>query len=218
MTLASFRSSAPSGIDFSGVGGLARDILWLAGAFLLPLCLILAPAGAQGREKGWVPLKGNDASSIQAPRSSLAKQYSKKSGKAAAKPAGQKDLTVYANQPPVTEKEVSSFIEALPRFRVWASKNGEEARPVVSSSGQPDFLYSDNAARWVSSNNFDPPRFFCIMGRLAAGLVIVTEGNDFKGTRPPDMPSVDPQEIMLVRKHMSQLLSVGGRPGPIRQR
>lgn len=182
---------------------------------------IFKPGFAGAREAGWVPLKNNNAASIQAPsRSSLKRSPQKKAKEA---PGGEKapvkiakGATVYTNQPPVTENEISSFIEVLPRFRVWARKNGEEAHPIVASNGQPDFLYSDNAAKWVSSHNFDPPRFFCIMGRLAAGLVVVEEGNDIKGTRPADMPSVDPVEISLIRKHLGELLSAGGPPGPIR--
>lgn len=193
--------------------------------YFIFLCFLATPFFTpdlgRAREAGWVPLKNNNAASIQAPSRKAIKRSPQKHIKEA--PAGEKGplqpakgATVYTNQPPVTEKEISSFIEVLPRFRVWARKNGEEAHPIVSSNGQPDFLYSDNAAKWVSSQNFDPPRFFCIMGRLAAGLVVVEEGNDIKGTRPADMPSVDPAEISLIRKHLGELLSAGGPPGPIR--
>ncbi len=181
--------------------------------------LLIWTDSSLARDKGWVPLKDNNASSLNIPFKSVVPDKGKTrraSTKENSPVPVSRSNTVYANQPPVTEKEVSSFIEILPRFRIWARKNGEEAHPVVSINGQPDFLYSDNAAKWIASQNFDPPRFFCIMGRLAAGLVIVEEGNDYKGTRPADMPPVDPQEVRLVRKHLGELLAVSGPPGPIR--
>lgn len=196
--------------------------------YIIFICLLaipfIKPDHAGAREAGWVPLKNNNAASIQAPsrpglnRASQRKLNEIPAGQKAPLPPRAKGATVYTNQPPVTEKEISSFIEVLPQFRVWARKNGEEAHPIVSSGGQPDFRYSDNVARWVSSHNFDPSRFFCIMGRLAAGLVIVEEGNDIKGTRPADMPSVDPAEISLIRKHLGELLTAGGPPGPLRSK
>lgn len=174
------------------------------------------------RESGWVKLEDNKASKLTVPfKTNLDKNITRNAEKASTTKLSPGDriasgLTVYANQPPVTEKELSAFMELLPRFRLWANKNGEEAHPIVASNGEPDFLYSPRAAQWVSSNNFDPPRFFCIMGRLAAGLVIVEEGNDYKGTRPADMPSVEPQELTLVRRHLGELLTIGGPPKPLR--
>ena len=127
-----------------------------------------------------------------------------------------KEKTVYDNQPPVTEREINAFVAILPRFRAWARKNGENAHPVLNIDGKPDFIYSGEAAKWVKEHEFDPPRFFCIMGRMAAGMVIVEEGNDFKGTRPADMPPVDKEELGLVRKHMGSLLHAGGPVQPIK--
>lgn len=183
---------------------------------------VILGAILEAREKGWVPLENNNAASLKLPKEAFprtqtaknvqkSKLDSKKSGKHL-----QKGATIYANQPPISEKELGPFMELLPRFRIWASKNGEEAHPVVSPNGEPDFIYSQKAAKWVSSQNFDPIRFFCIMGRLAAGLVIVEEGNDYKGTRPADMPPVAPQELNLVRKHLGELLAVSGPVKPIR--
>lgn len=192
------------------------------GWLLTPLFFILLAQPAPARDKGWVPLKDNNAASLNIP---LQKELGKQAGKRQKKfslenkspvPSKSRAHTVYANQPPVTEKEVNAFIELLPRFRVWASKNGEEAHPIVGTNGEPDFLYSPAAAKWVATNNFDPQRFFCVMGRLAAGLVIVEEGNDYKGTRPADMPSVAPQELSLVRRHLGELLTVGGSAQPLR--
>lgn len=187
-------------------------------AFLL--ILFSSPCVIHAREAGWVPLKDNNAASMHIPYTSRplrdTQQERRKVQKSRELPVKKaKGKSVYANQPPVTEKELAPFMDLLPRFRVWASKNGEEAHPIVGENGQPDFLYSVNAAKWVSSQNFDPTRFFCIMGRLAAGLVIVEEGNDYKGTRPADMPAVDPQEIALVRRHLGKLLTAGGPPRPL---
>lgn len=123
---------------------------------------------------------------------------------------------VYAGQPAVTEKEVLAFAEILPRFRAWAREGHEEAHPVVRG-GKADFLYSPRAAEWVTGQGWQPARFFCVMGRLAAALVIVEEGNDMRGTRPADMPSVTPEELTLVRRHLGILLTAGGDAPPIRQ-
>ena len=121
---------------------------------------------------------------------------------------------VYAGQPPVTEKELLAFAELLPQFRVWARSAHEEAHPVVRD-GKADFLYSPDAAAWVTARGWQPARFFCVMGRLAAALVIVEEGNDM-GSRPADMPSVTNEELALTRRHMGTLLTAGGDAPPIR--
>lgn len=174
---------------------------------------------AISRDKGWVPLQ--DAHNLSVP---MKREQPQKSGNPASRKARntekakgkQTGQTVYDNQPPMTEKEIYAFVELLPRFRKWARQNGEDAHPVLSKDGKPDFQYSTRAANWVEQHNFSAPRFFCVMGRLAAGLVIVEEGNDYKGTRPADMPAVAPQELSLVRKHLGELLTAGGPPQPIR--
>ena len=53
--------------------------------------------------------------------------------------------TLY-NQPPFSEKELNQFIADLPRFRAWIKTNKEKAHPIVNEAGEPDFLYSKNAA------------------------------------------------------------------------
>ena len=122
---------------------------------------------------------------------------------------------VYAGQPPVTEKELLAFTELLPQFRAWAREGREEAHPVLRA-GKADFLYSPKAADWVTARGWQPARFFCVMGRLAAALVIVEEGNDM-GSRPADMPSVTNEELELARRHLGILLTAGGEAPPIRQ-
>ena len=116
--------------------------------------------------------------------------------------------TVYDKQQPVTEKEVLAFVELLPRFRQWARDNKEEAHP-VRRKGRPDFLYSPEAAAWVKKEGWDPRRFFCVMGRMAAAVTILAEGNDMP-TRPGDMPAVSSGELELARVHMGSLLKAGG--------
>ncbi|MDO5483279.1 MAG: serine/threonine protein phosphatase [Desulfovibrionaceae bacterium] len=124
-------------------------------------------------------------------------------------------VTVYDRQAPVTEKELLAFLDVLPRFRAWAHENREEAHPVLRN-GKADFLYSEQAAIWVKSQGWEPVRFFCVMGRMAAAMVIVEEGNDMRGTRPPDMPGVSQKELDLARRHMGAMLKAGGHAPPIR--
>lgn len=122
--------------------------------------------------------------------------------------------TVYDNQPPVTDKELTGFLEILPRFRAWAKENKEEAHPVLRN-GKADFLFSPQAAEWVKAQGWDPLRFFSVMGRMAAALVIVEEGNDMSGTRPRDMPGVTEEELALARRHLGAMLKAGGDAPPI---
>ena len=67
----------------------------------------------------------------------------------------------------------------------------------------------------MAAKGWQPARFFCVMGRLAAALVIVEEGNDM-GSRPADMPSVSNEELALTRRHIGTLLTAGGDAPPIR--
>ena len=124
--------------------------------------------------------------------------------------------SVYENQPPMTDKELVAFIEILPHFRAWAASSKEEAHPRVDKkSGVPDFLYSAKAAEWVKVRGWDPARFFSVMGRAAAALAMVEEGNDIMSNRPPDMPTVSPEELELVRRHLAGLLKAGSDAPPI---
>ena len=183
--------------------------------YLAPiLCLLFFAAQSPAREAGWVPM--DSPQEIARQRGAGKRPLPPKESKTRKKGNPAEEKTVYDNQPPVTEREINAFVAILPSFRAWARQNGENAHPTLNSNGKPDFLYSVNAAKWVREHEFDPPRFFCIMGRMAAGMVIVEEGNDFKGTRPVDMPSVDKDELGLVRKHMKSLLRAGGPAQPIK--
>ena len=124
------------------------------------------------------------------------------------------NASVYEKQPPVTDKELLDFLELLPQFRTWAKSNSEEAHPILRN-GKADFLYSPNAAAWVQAHNWNPVRFFCVMGRMAAALSIVEEGNDMNGARSKDMPEVSEGELALARRHLGTMLKAGGDAPPI---
>jgi hypothetical protein len=136
--------------------------------------------------------------------------FSISSPRAAGKPPPQKTasaaVTVYENQPLVTDKELSAFLEILPLFRSWTGENREDTPTVGLRNGKADFFYSPKAEAWVKTRGWKPERFFCVMGRMAAALVIVEEGNDMSGTRPPDMPAVAEKELELVRRHLGAIL------------
>ncbi|MBO4369427.1 MAG: serine/threonine protein phosphatase [Desulfovibrio sp.] len=121
--------------------------------------------------------------------------------------------TVYDNQAQTTEKELLAFLQILPNFRSWARSHHEEAHPSLTN-GKPDFLYSQNAANWIKAQGWEPRRFFCVMGRMAAALVVVAEGNDLKGTRPADMPAVSDTETELAHRHLGRMLEAGGAVAP----
>lgn len=171
---------------------------------MLLLGVLLLPIPASAREAGWVPIPRETYKPPLKPGETKATGRSK----ATAKPV--KGSTVYDRQPLVTEEELNNFIVLLPQFRSWAKKSGEEAHPIVNAAGQPDFQFSSKAAGWVKGHGFEPARFFCVMGRMAAGLAIIEEGNDLPGSRPMDMPPVDQKEVNLARKHLGELLTAAG--------
>ena len=163
---------------------------------------LLCANAPYAREKGWVPIPQSADSSLSS--------Y-KKTGPAEKGKSSQKDvyLTVYDNQPAITEKELNHFIKLLPLFRSWTRENAEEAHPILSKSGKPDFQYSAKSSIWVKEHGFNVKRFFNIMGKTAAAMVILEEGNDYHGTRPVDMPSVSARELELVKTHFSELQNAG---------
>ena len=116
-------------------------------------------------------------------------------------------VNVYENQPDFTEEELMRFIRHLPDFRTWMRKHNEKAYPIVKKS-KPDFHYSPAAAEWVTFRSWDARRFFCIMGRSAAALVLVSEGEQAKKLYR-DMPRPSKAECELVQKHMGELLKAG---------
>lgn len=112
--------------------------------------------------------------------------------------------SVYDKQPDVTEKELLQFLDLLPQFRQWTRAEKEEAHPILNK-GKADFLYSEKAAQWVKEKGWDARRFFCVMGRMAAALVMVEEGGNSMA-RPKDMPEVSKAELELARKHLGSIL------------
>ena len=170
----------------------------------------------QARQSGWVTAPQTVDPALKKLTPGRSKSAKSRKTPAPATEESRLDKTVYENQAPVTEAELNRFIELLPQFRAWARQNNEDAHPIVDGNNKPDFAFSANAAKWVSQRGIQPARFFCIMGRTAAGLVIVEEGNDYKGTRPADMPPVAESELELVRKHLGEILQAGGPGQPIK--
>ena len=121
---------------------------------------------------------------------------------------------VYA-QGAYTEEELVRFMESMPHFLAWVRASKAKVHPVVNAAGKPDFVYTPEAAARVRELGWEPGRFFCLLGRTAAALYLVSEGTDFMGALPPDMPTVTDVEMALVRKHLASLLRAGtGGPAP----
>lgn len=198
--------------------GTPLPVLLRFAAALLALCVAAhavpgAPRAATPQMEAALEAAGR-APASKAKSGAARASRSRPAAKKQADKAAQAPANVYAGQPAVTEKELLAFAELLPKFRAWARAGHEEAHPVVRA-GKADFLYSPNAAEWVTARGWQPARFFCVMGRLAAALVIVEEGNDM-GSRPADMPSVSGEELALTRRHLGTLLMAGGDAPPIR--
>ena len=189
--------------------------LGCAFAAAVAVTLVLAPgavpAATPQMEAAMEAAGRTPAPKAKASKGARSRGAAKKAEPTKAAPA---QANVYEGQPAVTEKELLAFTELLPQFRAWARESHEEAHPVVRG-GNADFLYSPQAAEWVAAQGWQPARFFCVMGRLAAALVIVEEGNDM-GSRPADMPSVTNEELALTRRHIGTLLTAGGDAPPIR--
>ncbi len=122
---------------------------------------------------------------------------------------------VYEKQSPITDKELTSFIQILPQFRAWAIAQKEQAHPEVVQ-GKADFVYSDAAKKWVQAHNWDPRRFFSVMGKAAAGIYIISEGGA-QAKRSSDMPNISQGELNLIQKYLTQLLEAGKGTAPMKQ-
>ncbi|HEU6438008.1 MAG TPA: hypothetical protein VE028_11190 [Nitratidesulfovibrio sp.] len=113
----------------------------------------------------------------------------------------------FYDQPPFDNAELTRFIDDFPRFRDWAKQKGEAPHPAVDASGLPGFDYSTAAATELERMGWKPERFFCVMGRSAAALADIEEGDALAGAnRPADMPQVTPAETELVRRQLASLL------------
>ncbi len=132
-------------------------------------------------------------------------------------------ITVYDGQPEYTESELLRFASALPGFREWCRRTGEQPHPAVKN-GRPDFAYSAAAAEWARFHGWDEQRFFCVMGRSAAALTMVMGREGGRDNVPAfkDMPQVSQQEIDLAQKHLGELLKAASdhpdQPGQTRVR
>ena len=115
---------------------------------------------------------------------------------------------VYA-QDAYTEKELVRFMESMPHFLAWVREHKAKVHPVVNAAGKPDFVYTPEVAARARELGWEPRRFFCLLGRTAAALYLVSEGTDFMDALPPDMPTVTDAEMALVRKHLASLLRAG---------
>ncbi|MBQ1845857.1 MAG: serine/threonine protein phosphatase [Desulfovibrio sp.] len=132
------------------------------------------------------------------------KQKAPKAAPSQAVPVPGQAFDVYRGQPDMTEDEIVRFAGDIGSFRSWSRATGEEAHPALAG-GKPGFVYSAAAASWASSRGWEPVRFFCVMGRTAAAMAMVSEGEDFK-SRPSDMPAVSEKECGLVRRYLGELL------------
>ena len=116
----------------------------------------------------------------------------------------------FYDQPPFDNAELTRFIDDFPRFRDWTKRTpdlGDAPHPAVDANGLPGFAYSPAAAAEVERMGWKPERFFCIMGRSAAALADIEEGDALAGAnRPADMPQVTGAETELVRRQLSSLL------------
>ena len=110
--------------------------------------------------------------------------------------------TLY-NQPPFSEKELNQFIADLPRFRAWIKTNKEKAHPIVNEAGEPDFLYSKNAAGYIEAAGWKP------------AVAIIQQGDAITKEPPIEMPNVSDDELDVVRRNLPGLLkAISPAPTP----
>lgn len=113
----------------------------------------------------------------------------------------------FYDQPPFTEKELNDVIARFPAFRTWTISQNEKVHPEVDNSGRPSFTYSPRVADYLKEQGTTAERFLCILGRAAAALAIIEEGDAVSGAnRPTDMPPVTANELEFVRRNLPELL------------
>ncbi len=160
----------------------------LSAAALAALLLALAPVPVD------VPGQAPPSPCLLGPKAALA--------------AGQ---SVYDGQGDMTEEELLRFTRHLPEFRAYMSTSGETAHPTIRN-GRPDFTWSEGAAQWARGRGWEPARFFVVMGRTAAAIVLIAEGEAVR-KKYRDMPEVSEQDRRLVTKHLGEVLKAGADPG-----
>lgn len=110
-------------------------------------------------------------------------------------------------QPPMSEAELARFIDSFPAFKAWSRKTGDRPAPSLDASGNPAFTWSEGAAAKARELGWQPERFFFVLGKAAACLAVIENGEDYSAkARPPDMPSVSKEEVAAVQRHLVSLL------------
>lgn len=121
--------------------------------------------------------------------------------------------TLY-NQPPFSEKELNQFIADLPRFRAWIKTNKEKAHPIVNEAGEPDFLYSKNAAGYIEAAAGNRNAFLHY-GASRRAVAIIQQGDAITKEPPIEMPNVSDDELDVVRRNLPGLLkAISPAPTP----
>ena len=94
------------------------------------------------------------------------------------------------------------------------SKPTRKGPPDRHEAGEPDF-YSKNAAGYIEVAGWKPERFFCIMGRAAAAVAIIQQGDAITKEPPVEMPNVSDDELDVVRRNLPGLLkAISPAPTP----
>lgn len=174
----------------------------LVAAALAALLLALAPGDAP------VDVSADVSVDVSVDASGQAPLFPCLLGPKAALAAGK---SVYDGQGDMTEEELLRFTRHLPEFRAYASASGETAHP-TTSDGRPDFTWSEGAAQWARGRGWEPARFFVVMGRTAAAIVLIAEGEAAR-EKYRDMPEVSERDRRLVTKHLGEVLKAGADPG-----
>lgn len=115
----------------------------------------------------------------------------------------------FYDQPPLRELELQRFIDTFPVFKAWVRSSGERPAPGTDANGAPTFTWTEPVAAKVRELGWEPERFFFVLGKTAAGLAIIENGDAYAGPqRPADMPPVTPGELALIQRDLVSLLRI----------
>lgn len=112
------------------------------------------------------------------------------------------------DQPPFSEKELQRFIADFPGFRAWCKAQRIQPRPLVDASGKADLAYTPETGTYLKNGGWEPERFLCLFGRVAAGVAMIQNERSDADPKPLDMPGVSNDELDLVRRHLPELLAL----------
>ncbi|WP_300848181.1 hypothetical protein [uncultured Bilophila sp.] len=112
------------------------------------------------------------------------------------------------DQPPFNEKELQRFIADFPDFRAWCKAQRIQPRPLVDASGKADLAYTPETGAYLEGEGWEPERFLCLFGRVAAGVAMIRNERNDTDPKPLDMPGVSDDELDLVRRHLPELLAL----------